>query len=207
MKTYYRPLALALLLTSPLTTHAAKLIVPETLVVTNINGEEQGYKLLARESTLNLKPGAHRIEIKYRELFEEDDGSNTTISSDPVMLGFNIDSDETYYIRIKRPLDSESAARFAKQPAFSIVDEQGKQLPHSQLTTEQQKSNWLATLGFTSQSGPIEPVADATNELATPVESSAQLSESQQMALDMLNYWWQKADSETRAAFKQAQLD
>ena len=153
--------------------HAVPLEIPEHLNVISLNGEEQSSSLFIRTSRLELPMGMISLKVIYRDLIESDrDDSHETVRSEPVTLHFEaVNSDEPYKLIAPRPDNLEDAHVFARKPSIHIS--------HHQQTVQL-----------------VEPVY-----ISSSSPSSSAQAPSPSQAASMLDYWWQQADSETRATF------
>jgi uncharacterized protein YccT (UPF0319 family) len=199
--------------------HAAKLTIPDVFKVTKINGAEQSTSFFASENTFDVKEGKNIVVVQYSELFEDaDNDDHVTIKSEPQMLLFTAEKN-THYILNNPKLEEDSQARlFAKKPVFSLSTTDNvsievfsqstaefeasrvfEQLEKNQLVLAQSQ---LAENSKTSVDSNLSRVnensineSNAVNRVK--VQSSVE-------ALNMLEYWWQKADIEQRKAFMKA---
>ncbi len=203
---------------------AARLDLPEEVIVQAVNGKDLGMQLFGNKDYLELAPGSHRIAVKYKDLFEMMGDNHEVVASDPVLLAFELPTEGTYTLTFDKPKELNQARAFAKAPKFLVVDAKGTPLAQQSLTQEERDSLWQATLGGGSTTSdaakmtapPQTAVAVATTTAAvvpaavvaaptlTPSANSTATDAAQRMTAEQLNYWWSQADSETRAAFLNA---
>ncbi|MBQ1784724.1 MAG: DUF2057 domain-containing protein [Gammaproteobacteria bacterium] len=212
--------------------HAARLELPEEVIVQAVNGQDLGLQLFGTKDYLELAPGSHRIAVKYKDLFEMMGDNHEVVASDPVLLAFELPTEGTYRLSFTKPTELTQARAFAKAPKFLIVDAKGTPLAQQSLTQEERDSLWQATLGggsitsgaakmtaapqasavaATPTAAAVAPAAAVTPaaavaapSIAAPSVSGATTDGAQRMTAEQLNYWWSQADSETRAAFLNA---
>ncbi|QBY05812.1 DUF2057 domain-containing protein [Thalassotalea sp. HSM 43] len=191
--TIYKPLlAMALLFSSALS--ATELVVPDTFSVLRVNGEEHSTSFFARESKVTLEPGQNVVVLKYSELFDDDmEDHHTTIRSKPFILLFSIAGDEQLTFSYTKPIDSDSAKLFAKDPQVQLIDSQGKA---------------IAMVNQSLASYEDEVMRETMNRRQQIVKKSLQseqapVANQSPQSLSMLKYWWQQASQQDKEAFLQ----
>lgn len=211
--------------------HAARLDLPQEVIVQAVNGKDLGMQLFGNKDYLELAPGSHRIAVKYKDLFEMMGDNHEVVASDPVLLAFELPAEGSYRLTFDKPKELAQARAFAKAPKFQVVDAKGTPLPQQSLTQEERDSLWQATLGGGSTTSDAAKMTAAPQTTAvTPATATAAVAPAaaaapaavvsapaiapsahgaatdaaQRMTAEQLNYWWSQADSETRAAFLNA---
>lgn len=162
---------------------SAELKVPEHIQLLNLNGEKQSIQLFIRNRDYPLSPGINALRVRYRDLIESaDDDSHDTIKSDEVVIHFEAKGDENLIYRLvaPRPETTDEAYAFAKKPSFQIY--QASEL------IPQVKPTFVA---------PPTPSLPPQPKLVDGAQNQAVNNK----AAEMLEYWWQQADDETRATF------
>ena len=179
--------SLALLLSPML--QAAELQVASEIVVDAINGQNRTKLLFGNSEKLTLNSGEQRLLVRYKDLFERGADEHDVVTSEQLLLAFNLPADGQYQLQLDAPNNVTAARAFAKAPQLRLVDAQGQPLALTILSEAQQQQLWQA--------------AATPNTNATAVTTVVAGSSEQQMVSEQLNYWWQKADAQTRQQFLQ----
>ncbi|TQF72464.1 DUF2057 domain-containing protein [Pseudoalteromonas luteoviolacea] len=164
---------------------------PEELLPLQVNDKEIEHSFFNKVRTLDLPAGTHRIKVKYSDLFELDYDEHEVVDSDPFWVEVEL-QDEDYQVRFEAIDDVEQARLFAKSPTIWFQAEQGQAVSTKPVTQQTSK--------------PITPVKVAvTHNTASPVTSSKPApTAGQPDAVAMLEFWWQQASPQQRAAFLEA---
>ncbi|GAA5219321.1 DUF2057 domain-containing protein [Corallincola platygyrae] len=191
--------------------------IPEVIEVISVDGKDLGFRLLNQPESLTLAPGEHVLELRYKDLFEDDEGAHAVIKSVPLYIRFAAIQNGEFSITLDEPEDEEEAEKFAKNPKVALINKQdGQPVVSRQVTQVKQQQNWLANLLALPDSEEVYEApsgsAVATPDPATAVPATKAGAvvttpagklpqEASPKALEMLRYWWQEADVETRQAF------
>ena len=198
----------------PMSVLAKQLTFPEMYQVLKVNGEEHKSGFFESETELELGSGRHIIEYRYSEIFEDDDvDDHIKIKSEPFVLDITLGQDAK---TIKNPnnLDVAQAKAYAKQPKLTFVEKDGsKEMTHNIMSIKDYEQTRYQSLLDTTQAVkrnlPTAAVAPASKqhvarEQTTNKSQAASKVAEQKVnsrALEMLNYWWQQASEQERAAF------
>ncbi|MDG1731569.1 MAG: DUF2057 family protein [Thalassotalea sp.] len=126
MKKFFVSLLLALL---PLSSFAAKLLIPAEFSVVRVNGEEFSSSFILQETEVNLTTGQNVLVLRYNELFKGDiDDSQQTIKSESFILLFSVANDNDLKFSFAKPIDKSAAQEFSKKPVVNILDRNGSKL-------------------------------------------------------------------------------
>jgi uncharacterized protein YccT (UPF0319 family) len=185
--------------------------LPEEVVLQAVNGEPHRTGLFGAREPLRLAPGRHRIAFRYRDLFEFGGDSHEVVTSPLLILDFELETADGYRLDFDRPRDVEAGRRFARRPAFTLVDGRGSPVPRQSLSAEASEPLLARALGFgggASAARLTDPEATAARSAPVPASESTAThpaataaNPDQRMAAEQLRYWWSLADAETRAAF------
>ena len=187
---------------------AARLEVPEELIIVAVDGKDLGLQLFNTKDHVDLSVGAHRIAVKYKDLYELGGDQHEVVASEPVLLAFAVAEEGSYRFSFTRPETVEAARRFAAEPQFGIIGPNGQTVESRMLTQDQQQSLWVESLGLDNSRSeavkatamPVAQTAVATPRVTAETKAATTTGE-QQMAAEQLRYWWSKADAQTRQAF------
>ncbi len=182
--------ALALL---PGLSFAATLKLADDVYVHQADNTKVANYLWKKTDTLELAPGSHRLKTSYKTLVEDGFESHTKFSSDEIWVELTIPAEGQYLLTTPR-LDGIDAIRdFAKAPRF-VLQQQGKALATA---APSQAPAIKAEPVITQVIPPVTTTAAVTkpNAQAAPAKPMPQ-------AEQMLKYWWQQADQQTRENFK-----
>lgn len=156
----------------------ATLLLPEALELLKINDEAipaSTFAFRTSQAELRLAPGPNRLTIEYRTLWDESADQHQVVESGPIEFDVDLKDNQTYQFDWQAPKSLEAAQQFAKHPEIRIVGHQ-----HA----------WL---------GKYKPKQSDLILIADP-DTSASASDNG-IALDKLQYWWQRANLDEQKAF------
>ena len=205
----------ALLLTMPAFADV-ELSMPSNSELLVVNGNE-----VSTQDTLKLQNGVNQIAFRYTGRYQNQ-GSQTQFQSDVIIIKFN-EKNAELALTLPRIRSSSAADKFNQSPKVMLVDandqsihfEQGKLIKEGlqlgrdyaeEITaynlTEQSASLQLQTEGIAATQVVTAPIVASITQAPPkpnmpPVEKSEQINVGQ-----MLDFWYQQADEETREAFK-----
>lgn len=175
-----------------------------------INGVKKDVK-----SPLTLPNGENQIAFRYEDSVREN-GDDNFFSSDIVIVKFNA-TDEKLTLSLPKLRTSSDARKFNQSPELTLTNEAGKvidtQKDKLMKSGLQFGRNYESEMAAYNAAGKIASVstlaasttAPVTATMATTAPASSTVSSNQQgasVAENMLNYWYEQADAETRARFK-----
>lgn len=196
------------LLLSPLA-QAAELVIPEPFDVLQVNDAAFG-ATLQREKRLTLAPGRHVIVLEYDQIFDADFGdSHDRIESKPFALVLTVADESVLTVQDPQLRSGDEARRYAKAPSLRVFD-QAKREHTVQLLPVQAVGDAFVTPSAAVPTPPVAASAPAVAPVAAPSPTAAIAPQAAQPApsasndpLQQLQYWWQRATPEQRAAFLQ----
>ena len=178
---------------------AKQLTFPDTFEVLKVNGQPYKSSFFESETELTLGSGRHIIEYRYSEIFEDDDvDDHIKIKSEPFVLDINLGQRE---IAVKNPnnLDIEQAKAYANKPELTLLGvNDTNQLDYkiiSKIDYEQMRYQ-----GLLNTSEAVKRNLPAKTSTSTDIGLTAGQKVNSR-AVEMLNYWWQQASEQERAAF------
>ncbi|GIU53888.1 MULTISPECIES: DUF2057 domain-containing protein [Shewanella] len=218
-------IALALLITSPMSFAASILDLPNNVEVKMLNG-----KTYDGDDDIALTEGTNQIVFRYVVNYR-DSGMQTQFNSNAVVLTFDANNDQ-YELELPSIRNKNAANKFNKQPAMTLTNSQDKSVSFKSdvLVKEglQIGRDYPEEMAIYNQSQlaasvtAFAPVVTAPIA-ATPVIATTQatlvtetqvapipavvvkpktIAEDQAEISEMLDYWYNKANQDTKAKFK-----
>lgn len=176
---------------SSLNSFANEILIPENITVISINGEEQGFSFFSRQTKFPINVGANVIQVRYEELFDDSENDDhVIIKSKPFMVTFDVEGDTDLKLIVPYLVDEADARKFAKKPEVII-----ETLAGEQLITKQNKAIDLIT------KQQIKAEQNIITKRSKKLHSDNIQQTDENMAAQMLNYWWHKATPQQRADF------
>lgn len=158
----------------------AVLIVPESIDVMKLDQESHNYLNRNGELRLAVSPGAHRLQLRYQQLFNQGSDQQEVITSDTLTYPLTVVAGKEY--RIQHPvLNTPDAARdFATELPLQLqVDGQSSPLQPSRTELPAEVSATPAPAVVPAQQG------DSTDS----------------PTLQQLKHWWLQATPAEQEAF------
>lgn len=189
------------LLLSPLA-QAAELVIPEPFDVLQVNDTPFG-ATLQREKRLTLAPGRHVIVLEYDQIFDADFGdSHDRIESKPFALVLTIAEESVLTVQDPQLRSGDEARRYANAPTLRVFDQARRELAVQVLPVQAVGDAFVTP----AAAAPTPPAAVAAAPSAAPATASTPAKPASAISndpLQQLQYWWQQATPEQRAAFLQ----
>ncbi|MBQ4839660.1 DUF2057 domain-containing protein [Pseudoalteromonas luteoviolacea] len=168
---------------------AGEVNFPEELLPLQVNEREIEHSFFNKVRTLELPAGVHRIKVKYSDLFELDYDEHEVVDSKPFWVEVDIKEGD-YQVRFKSIETVEQARAFAKSPAIWLQAKQGNKVSASRVSEATK-----------SVAAPVH-VSVPNNTSAAKIDNDKPApSAGKPDAVSMLEFWWQQATPEQRAAF------
>ncbi len=166
--------------------NAAQIRFGEELVPLKLNNTQVEQSLFSKVTELEAAVGLHRVQLKYSDLYEVDYDDHEVIESKPFWIQVEIKNErDDVFISIERPESVEEAKLFAKKPVAVIQNAQDKHV--AKVVPEP-----MPALAPVTVNQPVKPLKQAAVD--APVSQRPD-------PLFMLEYWWQRASDEQKAAF------
>ncbi|MES1944779.1 hypothetical protein PC39_11707 [Salinisphaera sp. PC39] len=156
---------------------SAQVILPAHIVAVSVDDRtlnESTYVFDSRETRLALPPGEHRLRLRYMDMLPENDGrqaDDVKVYSEPVALEATLAAGTDYRVAAERPATLAEARRFAAVPVIELTAADGRVLA-------------------AAEAPPPRPAAPTARGGGTAPG-----------ALEMLEFWWQRADAAERRRF------
>ncbi|MES9832702.1 MAG: DUF2057 domain-containing protein [Candidatus Thiodiazotropha sp. DIVDIV] len=168
---------------------AAKFTIPDSFEFLALDGKAISSSLLSHQSELTLSEGKHEITLRYKDVVIDPDlGYESVINSRPFVISLQVNSGSDYQLE-PEPVAFKDKQTFAKNPQVT-VHSQGASQPLHVAADQGTRPEVLIVK---------EPVAGKVSskqvsEIKVPVKANVSVGE-------QLQYWWLKADKQTRDAF------
>jgi len=189
------------LLLSPLA-QAAELVIPEPFDVLQVNDAPFG-ATLQREKRLTLAPGRHIIVLEYDQIFDADFGdSHDRIESKPFALVLTVAEESVLTVQDPQLRSGDEARRYANAPTLRVFDQARRELAVQVLPVQAVGDAFVTP----AAAAPTPPAAVAAAPSTAPATASTPAKPASAISndpLQQLQYWWQQATPEQRAAFLQ----
>lgn len=179
----------------------AKLVIPEALDVISINKVKHSSSLFSGGDTkLELMPGQNKIVVEYDMIFDISNDDHERVQSEPFQFRFNVEAGKQYYVKIPSFNSVTSAMKYARKPHLEIVERSTNKTILADITYREFDGT------YTNESS--KPSATVKSQQAitasTPEVSTTAISQtttSNDMPLQMLEFWWQQASAQQRKRF------
>ena len=175
----------------------------ELLVVNKAKPEIAG-GLFSASKTVTLPDGENQIVMRYKPYFNQGN-DRVIIESNAVIATFSA-QDQQLLFQLPQYRNQRTAEKQIKQFEVLIVDQQGQPVTVTQaeLTKEglQIGRDYIRETLDYNASGDIAAIALGSTYRAQQLPDS-QTKSSANTADEMLHFWYQKADDETKEKFKQ----
>lgn len=193
------------LLLSPLA-QAAELVIPEPFDVLQVNDAAFG-ATLQREKRLTLAPGRHVIVLEYDQIFDADFGdSHDRIESKPFALVLTIAEESVLTVQDPQLRSGDEARRYANAPTLRVFDQARRELAVQVLPVQAVGDAFVtpaAAVPVAVSGQAVAPVAAPSPTAAIAPQAAQPAPSASNDPLQQLQYWWQRATPEQRAAFLQ----
>lgn len=190
--------------------NASEIKIPANIKVLQVNDRQYSASIFDRSSTHALNIGHNRLHLQFKELVEDvENDDHTTIYSKPFVVLLTLESSKHLTLLVPTFEHEKQVRAYAKKPTIAVVDEKQAHvefsLSHLNSFQVQQgakqvlndKQNTLHTLN-------VEQTIPDDNQKQT--DHIIQYSDSvhysnDNMPLEMLRYWWQKASNRQKSEF------
>jgi uncharacterized protein YccT (UPF0319 family) len=170
----------------------ARVLIPKAFNLLNVDGNSYTQPLLGNGTVVKLLPGSHKIVIKYVDFWAADPDNDEKITSQPMLLAFDAKAGETYNISAPELKDIKAARQYAINPKVDILNSSNQSVA-TDIQYQIEDKGLIAA--FVDSLSSQEPAA------SPPSSSSNEDAKQTGPALEMLKYWWQKADAQQQEDF------
>lgn len=193
---------------------AATIEIPRPYVVYLQDGKTAKSSALNSERKVNLSAGTHQLVIRFDGSFK-DQSENRLLSGEPVVINLDLKGDEALAIQFAYPRNYRAAEQFLAQQKLSFIDSKTGTpvaidhfvMPKKdglQIGRDYQAELLAMGKGFQQAPGELNPATTAAIAAATAdakLNSQASVDKNVQ-TIEMLKYWYNQADAETRKNFQ-----
>ena len=189
-----------------------------------IDGKKVSGSLFKGSNGLELVNGQHQILFRVEKPVRYGSRDEEMYSSAPLIANFNSTGSDIITISLPKIVTKAEAARFDKNPSFTLVNEKGQTIDSVQdkltlqglviaadLELEMAKYNTsgstasvpsLAQVTVINSVGyPQAATMPPVTTTRTPVPQTSVTLKGETAEEEMLQYWYQRADKETRKRF------
>lgn len=210
-------LASACLLSSSLSVFAASFDLPRPYVLYLLDGQAVKTQSVASERLQNLSAGDHQLVIRFEGTFREQKESRL-VSGEPVVINLKLQGDEKLGVKFDYPRDYRDAQMFLQTQPIQITDlktgsefktdhfimprKEGLQIGRDY---QQELVSMGKAYGMDGTAPTVSPATAAAAEAgvaAAAAQGQNQNVDPATQSLEMLKYWYSKADPKTRKAFQ-----
>ncbi len=203
-----------------------RLALPEDVDVLALNGEN-----ITMEKNANLPNGVSQLVIRYEGLLYSSDDNTAfpdKVQSAAYVIKFEA-ADQTLRLIMPAFREDFDVAQFDKKPDIKILTDRGTPVDFEferldskgfaifrDFARELESFNktdspaavppvrtetWQARTAQSTTTTAPRPEISASVELVAPEMTSSQQAEATSMSVQMLKFWWQQADAESRKQF------
>ncbi|MES9861182.1 MAG: DUF2057 domain-containing protein [Candidatus Thiodiazotropha sp. LLP2] len=172
---------------------AAQLTIPDSFEFLALDGKAISSSLLSHQSDLTLTEGEHMITLRYMDVIIDPDlGYESVINSKPFVIELQVDSGGHYRLE-PEPVAFQDKQAFAKDPQVMISSKSEPQSRKAAIIQSAASAEMLV----------VEPVIQQveTKQVSEVAVTEYQGAEERVTVGEQLQYWWLKADKQTRDAF------
>ncbi|MFC3034616.1 DUF2057 family protein [Pseudoalteromonas fenneropenaei] len=185
---------------------AATIEFQEEFLPLQVGSSPIEHSLFNKIRKLELAPGQHVVKMKYSDLFELGYDEHEVVESEPFWVSLPISDEGHYIVTFNRPNDVKVARQFAKMPAVVLKNTSSAQ----QLALNVIATPSIAPIPAVAPIAPVAqvPVAVTTESVQANLADNDNIVPRAPVAMPpsaatMLEYWWQQASVQERAAFMQ----
>ncbi len=208
----------------------AKLLIPESLEVDSINGEEIPRTPLVLRSgarSFDLLPGSYDVVIFYDAVWPINSSDDEIVRSEPRLTGLDLEAGHTYRLEHREPIHLDDALLLASDLQVTLVDLSSGEVAHpvtelrptavrapvavnpvpaarrETATASASDADEIPASSRTSVSAPAAASGgkNGGNDVEPASVTAANVSEGLS-ALELLKFWWQQASPGQRAEFR-----
>lgn len=189
----------------PLPVLAGTLTIPMSFEYLAVDGKPVQSSMFNHKAKLDLSTGEHKIAIRYHEMVPDDfSDSQSFIKSAPFIVTLNASTNGNYRLKPVGGDEVKYPQEFAKSPQIQILTNTGTKASYQvEYTNIKERSFFSRLLGDDTGVDISHASATATKSPPqfVPTAKPAINSQTPTQAQQMLHYWWQQADEQTRKEF------
>lgn len=179
--------------------------IPDTIQVLAVNAEKPQVEggLFSSTKTLNLADGENQVVFRYSPYFSQGN-DRVIVDSEAVITKFDA-ANQTFTFELPEYKNANQAEKVIGEWQVKLLNQQGQPLALKQDILRKDglqigRDYVLESEAYNRTTG---IAALSTGIVATQALPTADVKVDANTAKEMLHFWYQKADAETRAKFKQ----
>ncbi|MDD9155399.1 DUF2057 family protein [Aliivibrio sp. S4TY2] len=196
------------LLSSMSANAAIQLTVPDEVELLLVDNQEVELKssFFSTTSTLELENGEHQIAFRYNPVFKQGK-DNIIVSSDIIISKFSA-SDKELAFKFPTYNSPEKAEAFNTELNWNLIDQNGETVPFTQAQLIHHGVQVGRNIQFElAQFNSTDAPAAFKEGMVTVTHKEIKNEQGENTAEQMLHYWYEKADKETKERFASFVLD
>lgn len=206
-------LFLGLLFSQALFAANGSLQIPRPYVVHLLDGAPLKQHLPSRTRELSLSPGPHQLVLRFEGSYSGR-GESRLISGEPLVINFRAADNGALSLDFTYPRSYAEAERFLERQSVRLLNLNTRRAWPAEIFVMPKKEglqigrNYQAELvalgkafGQPSQALPLASARPRPRSEAVPA-TNPPLNDNNAQALEMLKYWYNRADPQTRKAFQ-----
>ena len=207
------PVSAALALSAALASSslmAASLKIPLAFEFLGLNGQVIKRSIVKHQDELEFAPGQHEIALRYSDMVESDlVDTMESVKSAAFIITLDASDDGDYVLApaVDGPIRDPMAFARAPEVIISRADGSAAEFTFTQTDVTRDFAVGLYGTAVTASAVPATPAPSASVDVVETVSGNPAapaplpIDTSGASAEDMLQLWWQRADSETRKKF------
>ncbi len=196
----------------PATAFAATFEIARPYTLLLLDGQPAKSNMVNSKQQISLPAGQHQLVLQFEGSFR-DQSESRLIRGEPVVFNLDMQADDSIAIKFTYPRNYREAERFLEQQKLQVIDKkQGSTakvdyfvLPKKEgLQIGRDYQQELTDLGkaFQQTSMPTTAAAAATTAVAAENKTGSAPVAKNVQTLEMLKYWYNQADIQTRKDFQ-----
>lgn len=179
-------------------------------VVYLLDGSPLKSSQLSSARQLALSPGKHQLVVRFESSYRK--GSDVQlVSGEPLVFDFALKGGEQLTLAFKRPHSAREAHRFLAHQQVSLQHKDSGAVFPARVFVMPKKEGLqigrdyqaeLVAMGRAFGQPALQPQPPASSNTPSSAISTQNSGAIDNQALEMLKYWYSKADPETRRAFQ-----
>ncbi|WP_163132772.1 DUF2057 domain-containing protein [Agarivorans sp. Alg241-V36] len=206
---------------------AASFSTPSYFEIMYVDKQSTGM-LSSAKTEIELTTGPHQVVVRYNDVVGSSNSSEI-IKSQPIVINLNVRDGQSILLASKQPRGISKAKKYADKPSFSLKDENGGSVDSSYYVLPlkpgmQLSRDYLEEIAaIEAKQGTAAPAAAAattaavvaktdtpttsttssnSNATAAAASNDVAVPASDSTELQMLQFWYQRADAATRKQFQ-----
>jgi hypothetical protein len=172
-----------------------RVFIAKAFNLLNVDGDSYNQPLLGNNTLVKLLPGSHKIVIKYVDYWSVGPDTDERVASQPILVAFTAKAGENYLISAPELIDAKAAMAYAKNPQVDIINKNTKTSVATDIQYQLKDKGLVAAF--------VDSLSPDPTPASAPESPNSDISDQAEPALDMLKYWWQKANTQQQDDFMQ----